>query len=92
MAHYVRCFPKRRPGGKDRSLIARHLATYTPAELCEAIDGNAADEWALRTGKHELSWVLRDNGQIDTYRAKGADALPATNGKPRQLAATEMLL
>jgi hypothetical protein len=70
VAHYVRRHPKRRPGGKDRKLIERHLATYSPAELCEAIDGNADDEWAQRTGKHELTWVLRDNGQIDTYRAK----------------------
>lgn len=68
--HYRRLHPKRRPGGRDRTLIARHLATYSPAELCEALDGNATDEWACRTGKHELTWVLRDNGQIDTYRAK----------------------
>lgn len=70
MEHYRRLHPKRRPGGRDRTLIARHLATYSPAELCEALDGNATDEWACRTGKHELMWVLRDNGQIDTYRAK----------------------
>lgn len=70
MEHYRRLHPKRRPGGRDRTLIARHLATYSPAELCEALDGNATDEWACRTGKHELTWVLRDNGQIDTYRAK----------------------
>ncbi len=75
MAHYVRRHPKRRPGGRDRKLIERQLATYSPAELCEAIDGNADDDWAQRTGKHELGWTLRDNGQIDTYRAK-ADVAP----------------
>jgi hypothetical protein len=74
--HYVSRHPKRRPGEKDRKLIARHLGTYTAAELCEAIDGNADDEWATRTGKHELSWTLRDNGQIDNYREKGTKALP----------------
>ena len=70
MEHYVRRHPKRRPGEKDRKLIARHLATYSVEELCEAIDGNADDSWAQDKGKHELSWVLRDNGHIDTYRAK----------------------
>ena len=70
MAHYTQRHPKRRPGEKDRKLIARQLGTYSVAELCEAIDGNADDEWAQRTGKHELTWVFRDNGQIDTYRQK----------------------
>jgi hypothetical protein len=70
LAHYCACHPKRRPGEKDRSLVARSLKTYTPEELCEAIDGNAADDWAQKTGKHELAYALRDNGQIDTYRAK----------------------
>jgi hypothetical protein len=68
--HFVTRHPRRRPGEKDRKLIARHLRTYTPRELCDAIDGNAGDEWAQRVGKHELSWTLRDNGKIDDYRAK----------------------
>jgi hypothetical protein len=81
VAHYRQLHPKRRPGGRDRTLIARHLATYSPAELCEALEGNATDEWAQRTGKHELSWVLRDNGQIDTYRAKAEQPVVKLDGK-----------
>jgi hypothetical protein len=77
VAHYLALHPKRRPGEKDRKLIARHLGTYSPNELCEALDGNATDEWAKDKGKHELTWVLRDNGQIDTYRAKAEKAAPA---------------
>jgi hypothetical protein len=70
VSHYVGRFPKRRPGDRERRLIAKHLGTYTAEELCEAIDGNADDDWAKDKGKHELTWTLRDNGQIDTYRAK----------------------
>jgi hypothetical protein len=76
VSYYVSRHPKRRPGEKDRKLIARHLTTYTADELCEAIDGNADDEWAQKTGKHELGWVLRDNGQIDTYRDKAQKGVP----------------
>jgi hypothetical protein len=80
VAHYRLRHPHRRPGEKDRKLIARQLGTYTVAELCAAIDGNADDEWAQRTGKHELTWVLRDNGQIDTYRAKAETPIVALDG------------
>ena len=76
VSHYVSRHPKRRPGEKDRKLIARHLGTYTAEELCEAIDGNADDDWARGIGKHELTWVLRDNGQIDTYRERAQKAAP----------------
>lgn len=73
--HYKARHPLRRPGEKERNLIARHLGTYTVAELRDAIDGNADSEWEQRVGKHELTYILRDNSMIDNYRAK-AQATP----------------
>lgn len=81
VAHYLTRHPRRKPGEADRKLIAKHLATYSPTELCEAIDGNAEDAWAKREGKHDLKWTLRDNGQIDNYRAKGSQPLVKLDGK-----------
>lgn len=75
VAHYKARHPLRRPGEKERNLIARHLGTYTVAELRDAIDGNADSEWEQRVGKHELTYILRDNSMIDNYRAK-AQATP----------------
>lgn len=84
VAKYLERHPRRRPGEADRGLIARRLASYTARELAEAIDGNADDDWAQQTGKHELSWTLRNNGNIDNYRmkfaagARGAEQLAET--------------
>ncbi len=53
--------------------------------MCEAIDGNAADEWHQHRQKHELEYVLRDNGKIDTFREMAAAAkapLTDENGIP----------
>jgi hypothetical protein len=74
--HYVAVHPKRRPGEKERKTVERALRSYSPAELCEAIDGNAQDDWHRGIGKHELTYVLRDNSKIDDMRAR----LEAANG------------
>jgi len=77
MSHYGAVHPKRRPGNKERAVIRKALALgYPPAELCEAIDGNAADEWHRAQGKHELAYVLRDSGKIDDFRARAITAAP----------------
>jgi hypothetical protein len=76
VAHYLRLHPRRRPSDKDRKLIARRLMEYTPPELCEALDGNATDPWCIGIAKHELEYVLRDNGQVDTFRGKLAASAP----------------
>jgi hypothetical protein len=82
LAHYLTRHPKRRPGPKDKGAIRRALATYSAAELCLAIDGNANDPWHAERGKHELTYVLRDNGQIDNFRARSVLPAPKQNGKP----------
>ena len=70
MAHYRAVHPSRRPGDKDRKAVRRALGTYTAAELCEAIDGNASDKWHIEHKLHGLAFVLRDNEKIDTFRAR----------------------
>lgn len=73
IAHYRGVHPARRPGEKDRKAVGKALGLgYSVPELCEAIDGNAADPWHREKGKHELPYVLRDNGLIDNFRAKAA--------------------
>lgn len=41
---------------------------YTAQELVEAVEGNAADSWHIQQGKHELSYVLRNEEKIDQFR------------------------
>jgi hypothetical protein len=67
--HYRTVHPRRRPGDdKDIGAIREALARgYAPDQLCEAIDGNAGDIWHKDRSKHELPYVLRDNGKIDTF-------------------------
>jgi hypothetical protein len=79
--HYVAVHPKRRPGEKERKTVERALRSYSPAELCEAIDGNARDEWHASRHKHELTYVLRDNGKIDDFRER-AEASAAAGDTP----------
>lgn len=73
--HYLVTHPRRRIGPKDRKAVAKALTLgYAAGELIEAIDGNAADDWHVEKHKHELSYVLRDNGKIDDFRERAAGA------------------
>lgn len=68
---FLALHPRRRIGKNDPKRVARALAFgYSAAELCEALEGNAADEWHVTQGKHELEYVLRNEGKIDDFRAK----------------------
>jgi hypothetical protein len=86
--HYRAVHPRRRPGDKETAAVRRALGWgYTVPELCEAIDGNAADEWHRERGKHELEYVLRNNGKIDDFRARvevsrGVPAIDPVTGLP----------
>jgi hypothetical protein len=80
--HYQTVHPRRRPGPKDRKAVAKALASgYSTAELMLAIDGNARDEWHASRHKHELTYVLRDNGKIDDFRER-AEASAAAGDTP----------
>lgn len=69
LAHYLAQHPRRRIGPKDRTAVAKALTFgYAPEELCAAIDGNASDRWHQSKHKHELPYVLRDSGKIDSFR------------------------
>jgi hypothetical protein len=77
ISHYRDRHPTRRPGDKDRSIVRRALGFgYTPAELCDAIDGNAASDWHATNGQQGLGLVLRNNEKIDDFRARLAAAAP----------------
>ncbi|MDB4914092.1 MAG: hypothetical protein JWM95_1736 [Gemmatimonadetes bacterium] len=77
IAKYLELHPSRRPDEKARKLVARALKHYSATELCEALIGNATDDWNVKRNKHELAWVLKDNGAIDTFRALAAKVTPA---------------
>jgi hypothetical protein len=77
LAHYVLTHPKRRPGPKEARVVAKALESgYSVEDLKRAITGNATDDWHREKKKHELAYVLRDNGKIDDFiaRADAADA------------------
>ena len=71
LEHFIALHPRRRVSAKDATIVAKALRLgYSSAELCEALDGNAADEWHREKRKHELSYVLRDTGKIDGFRVR----------------------
>lgn len=77
MAHYRQLHPKKRPDEKAVKSVIRALQTYSPEELCEAVSGNAADEWCRKSGNQGLPYLLRDNATIDKYRAQSEHAKPS---------------
>ena len=71
VSHYLTVHPLRKAGSAAYRAAGKALASgYSPVELCEAIDGNAADSWHRDKGKHELAYVLRNEGIIDNFRDK----------------------
>lgn len=68
--HYRATHPQKRGAKSDLPTIRKALTIgYSAAELCDAIDGNAADDWHRERAKHELSYVLRNAELIDRFRA-----------------------
>ena len=75
LAHYVETHPRRRPGPKEAKAVERALGFgYSVDDLKAAITGNATDDWHKERKKHELAYVLRDNGKIDDFIARGESA------------------
>jgi hypothetical protein len=74
LEHYKARHPKRRPHGDKKILAAlrRALSTYSVAELCRAIDGNADDPWHQRERLHGLTYILANADRIDGFIAKKA--------------------
>lgn len=68
--HFLSVHTRRRIGKKDLPAVRNALKDYSVEDLCLAIDGNAADPWHREKHKHELTYVLRDTGKIDTFREK----------------------
>lgn len=69
LARYIALHPRRRIGKNDPQRVRRALAMgYSAAELCEALEGNAGDEWHAKKSMHGLEYVLRNHEKIDTFR------------------------
>jgi hypothetical protein len=93
LEHYHARHPASRPfTDSNRGKVRGRLRDgYSVADLCEAIDGNAADTWCVEHRKHELEYVLRNSSQVDRFRAL-AVAPTATNGaKPPESPARRLL-
>ena len=75
--HYRARHPRRRPTAKDVQIVRAALGFgYSPAELCDAIDGNADDAWHREKNKHEMSYVLRNAEKIDGFRINAEPLQP----------------
>jgi hypothetical protein len=73
--HYLARHPKRRVNDALAvRLIRPALKTYSPEELCRAIDGNADDQWHAERAKHELEYVLRPT-KIESFIELGTPRL-----------------
>lgn len=69
ISRYKELFPGSRLSLKSADRAVRKAPQqYSDAELVEALEGNAADPWHVERGKHELSYVLRDEEHIDQFR------------------------
>ena len=69
--HFLQLHPKRKMSEqKARRIIGARLKTFTPAELCTALDANASDPWHADRKKHELSYTLRDDEMVSGWLAK----------------------
>lgn len=66
--HFTSCHPRRKTGPKDLALVRKRLQDgFSAEQLCQAISGNAQDEWHRQRHKHELSYVLREAGKISEF-------------------------
>lgn len=73
--HFLAVHPTRRRSATAVSAVKRGLGFgYSPAELCQAIDGNAKDPWHIEKCKHELDYVFRNGEKIDSFRQKAIAA------------------
>lgn len=69
LERYKELHPDSRLSLKTASKVVRKAPEqYTAQELVEAVEGNAADSWHIQQGKHELSYVLRNEEKIDQFR------------------------
>lgn len=69
--HYCKLWPKRRAQAEragTRAIIRDRLnEEYSASALCEAIDANAKDTWALKNRWHNLRDILKEPERIDKY-------------------------
>lgn len=83
IGHYQAYFPRRKPGAKERRLIASRIKEEkrTPRELCEAIDGMMISPWHQGQNKHgkkydSLELVVRDAKHVDDFISLAREGPP----------------
>jgi uncharacterized phage protein (TIGR02220 family) len=81
VAHYLKTFPKWERSAKSKKTIrlikARLEEGYSPEDLCQAIDGNAASHWHRDKRQTSLELVVRDATHVDQAIARAEAAQPA---------------
>jgi hypothetical protein len=69
--HFLAKHPRRRTDPKKaKRYIGGGLKHFSVDQLKRAIDGNAMDPWHVKTRKHELSYILRDQEKISEFIEK----------------------
>lgn len=64
-AHYALRHPRAGPPDDDRiKKVRKGLASFSVDEMKLAIDGNLEDAWCVQHGKHEITWIFRNNDNI----------------------------
>jgi hypothetical protein len=64
-AHYRVKHPRRGPPDDDQiRKVRRGFVSFNLEQMKQAVDGNLEDEWCVKTGKHEIGWIFRNNDHI----------------------------
>jgi hypothetical protein len=87
-SHYTKTHPRRKITPELKKLIGRRLAVHSADDLCLAIDGNARDAWYAEKGKHDLSYVFRNSGQIEDFVERARIAAAGGGDKPPDITPT----
>jgi hypothetical protein len=69
-----------RPLPERVKVIQTRLRRFSPAELCRAIDGVAADPWEDRPLHDDLKIIFRSDAQVEKF-LELAEQGPRSNGK-----------
>jgi len=90
LEHYCLRYPKRRGQAQNPDvldLVSARLATHSPEDLCQAIDGNrdGDDGWWRKKGHTELDRIMESDKAVDKFIALAESAKEAElpTGKAR---------
>lgn len=67
---YKALHPRAQVDEKLAKRINARLQSYTPDDLCHAIQGCHEDSWHASVGKTDLEYILRDNNKVTLFLSK----------------------